>query len=683
MSHELQSSPRANRLARETSPYLLEHAHQPVDWYPWGAEALERARRENKPLLISIGYSACHWCHVMARESFCDEAIAQLINENFVAVKVDREERPDVDAVYMNVCTALNGSGGWPLTVFTTPDLQPIFAGTYFPPEDSMGRPGFRSLLTRIATLWRDDPARLSEQARTLGREVQELLGQSMAAAPRRSADMIALLVRSAQSRFDSRHGGFGDAPKFPQESLLRALLAIGACRQEPAALEMVRRSLDAMMYGGIYDQLEGGFARYCVDADWTVPHFEKMLYTQALLVPVYADAALVFGSDEYRRVVRETADWVLRRMRSPQGGFFAALDADSEGEEGRFYVWTRQQMRDVLGNADADFAAVIFDLGPHPNFEDGRDVLRRAPDVAAVARRAGLSADEALQRTESIRSKLRAVRGTRVAPATDDKIITGWNALMISALVRAAQVLEEPRYLEAARQAASFLTTALRPAAGTLLRVYCKGRAAVPAMLEDYAFLTAALIDLYETTGEAPFLNLATQLADEAVGGFVDPPTGRVFSAAADPMLIYRPEDYIDGAIPSAPVALLASLIRLEAVTRSSQWSDVIAKIRAQLEPRILAMPVACPTFYHVIELHEQPLLCELRGSVDDPDHQQLHRAIAKAYSPARVIRFVHASGTDAHAELCVCSATACLPPVRTPAELEELLRREKLAII
>ena len=499
-----------NRLAGESSPYLLQHKDNPVDWYPWGEEALSRAREEDRPLLVSIGYSACHWCHVMAHESFEDPAIAALMNERFVCVKVDREERPDIDAICMEACQAMTGQGGWPLNAFLTPEGVPFYAGTYFPPESRHGLPSWRMVLDGVAEAW----ANRREEIRAQGSRMLEALSATgqlePSMEPIRGEALREALV-SLWGSYDRANGGFGRAPKFPAASVIELLLARGE-------REMSLGTLEAMARGGIYDQIGGGFARYSVDATWTVPHFEKMLYDNALLARAYLHGWQVSGQERFRRVCCETLDWALREMRSPEGGFYSALDADSEGVEGKFYVWTIEELRDALGDL-ADAALDYFRPAP---FEHGLILEGRGPEP---------------ERLPEIRRRLLEVRSQRVRPGLDDKRLTAWNALMISALADAGAVLERPDYLDAAVRCAEFLGRDRRAADGVLLRT-----PRVRGFLEDHAFLLEALIGLYEATGDPRWFGEATTLAGVLIERFSDPDRGGFFTTADDQEHARRP---------------------------------------------------------------------------------------------------------------------------------------------
>jgi uncharacterized protein YyaL (SSP411 family) len=675
---------RPNRLAEAASLYLRQHAYQPVDWYPWGEEAFAKAREENKLIFLSIGYSACHWCHVMAHESFDNEEIAQFLNDHFVSIKVDREERPDVDAVYMNVCMALNGSGGWPLSVFLTPTLKPIFAGTYFPPYDRLGRPGFLSLLKQIHALWQRDPQGVLQQSEVMVAELERLLRQEVPAAPHKAAHHE-LLLRAALEHFDERHGGFGHAPKFPPDTLLTALLSVGVRHRSAPALGMVEKTLEAMAYGGLFDQLEGGFARYCVDDDWTVPHFEKMLYTQGLLMKLYADASIVLHRSDFLRVACETADWVLRAMQSSAGGFFAAMDADSEGEEGRYYVWSRREIEETLGSELAAIAFEFFELPQYGNFEGEWSVLRRTTDLPSLAAKFGLSLDDLQRRIEEIRCTLTCKRRERVPPARDEKIILSWNSLVISGLVRLAQVAGKTEYESAAVKATHFLWDALRPTPGTLYRIFNAGAAQVAAVLEDYAYFIQSLLDLYEHTLDEIYLSRAAELTSEALEQFYDEAEGRLFTTPTHANdLIYRLEDLHDGALPSPSAVLLLSWWRLHAITNSAVDAQRLEKVLRRHENVMSRMPTAAGTTFLLCELQRDPTICELAGERTDGKLRELHSLVNASYIVNKIIR--QCSNSDnyaAGAQLRICAGQQCFPPVNTREALQTLLERESLGVI
>ncbi|RMH04064.1 MAG: thioredoxin domain-containing protein, partial [Nitrospirae bacterium] len=486
-----------NRLIHATSPYLLQHAYNPVDWYPWGEEALERARREDKPILLSIGYSACHWCHVMERESFENEEIAALMNEHFICVKVDREERPDLDEIYMQATVAMNqGHGGWPMTVFLTPEQHPIFAGTYFPPTDRWGRPGFATVLKKIAEGWQTDREAIRRSASQFTERLRRSL-QALPPLPVGQAEIDAA-VEQFREEFDRRHGGFGSAPKFPPATALSFLLRQYAYTGDLSILEMIRTTLDAMAAGGIYDHVGGGFARYSTDDRWLVPHFEKMLYDNALLARTYTEAFHLTGHPNDQRIARETLDYLLREMTSPEGGFYSATDADSEGVEGKFFVWTPEEIHTIApSREDAERFCAYYDITPQGNWE-GKSIPHTPRSLEAVAQELGCSPEDLADSLARMKPLVYQARLKRVPPGLDDKILTAWNGMAIGALAEAARVFGEPRYLEAACRTARFLLTNLSRPDGGLFRTYRQGKAHLPAYLEDYAYLAEGLLDLY-----------------------------------------------------------------------------------------------------------------------------------------------------------------------------------------
>jgi uncharacterized protein len=570
-----------NRLAQETSPYLLQHRENPVDWYPWGSEALRRAGKEDRPILLSVGYSACHWCHVMERESFEDPDTAAYMNEHFVCVKVDREERPDVDAIYMEAVQAMSGHGGWPMTVFLDPEGVPFYGGTYFPPDESRGMPSFRMVMEAVV----DAFERKREEIRERSGETRARLGAIGLVEPDAEPPEAALL-EEAETRLrgaaDSERGGFGGAPKFPPAAALELLLARGEG-------EIVERTLDAMLAGGIYDQLGGGFARYSVDASWLVPHFEKMLYDNAQLARAYLHGWQAFGHRRYRRVCEETLDWALREMRGPEGGFYSALDADSEGEEGRFYVWTPAELREALGAERAAEIGAYYGVSEAGNFE-GRSILHLAGGAAAPE-------PEGL---DAARRELFEARARRVRPGLDDKRLASWNALMVSALAEAGAVLGREDYLDAARQCAEFVLERMRTDAFAesvatrgkqrthrLLRTYKDGEARLNAYLEDHAFLLEALLTLYESTFEPRWFAEAQALAETTIERFGDAERGGFFSTSGDhEQLIARRKEIGDHPIPSGNSAAALGLLRLEALTgerRYGEWAGGVPRLFAK----------------------------------------------------------------------------------------------------
>ena len=555
-----------NRLINETSPYLQQHAHNPVDWYTWGPEALERARVEDKPILLSVGYSACHWCHVMEKESFEDPHIAGLMNESFVCIKVDREERPDVDSIYMAAVQAMTGQGGWPMTVFLTPDAKPFYGGTYFPPEDRQGMPGFPRVLESMAGAYRKNR---SEVLLTTDRLLQQM--KSMDPAVRSldplTTDVLHQAYRHIAPQFDDKLGGLGSAPKFPQPMTYEFLLRHHLRFQDPRPLEMVKVTLDRMAGGGIYDQIGGGFHRYSTDPSWLVPHFEKMLYDNALLVRLYLHAYQVTAKPLYRQVVEETLEYVLREMTDPTGGFYSAQDADSEGVEGKFFVWTYHQFSEALGVADGEVISRYLGVTPVGNFE-GSNILNVAADPDDLTHELMISQDDFSQILGRSKVRLMEVREQRVRPERDEKILTGWNGLMLNAFAEAAAVLNRPDYAAVAEKNAAFLLDALRRD-GRLLRAYRDGHAKLNGYLEDYAFLISGLLALHEATFEARWLNEAVDLGNSMLELFWDEGSEQLYDTGRDhEELVIRPRDVTDNAIPSGSSMATDVLLRLSVIT-------------------------------------------------------------------------------------------------------------------
>ena len=626
----------ANRLAQETSPYLLQHAENPVDWYPWGEEALARAVREDKPIFLSIGYAACHWCHVMAHESFENATVAALLNRHFVNIKVDREERPDLDDIYMAATVALSGSGGWPMSVFLAPNQRPFFAGTYFPPTDSHGRPGFSTLLAHIADLWRNRRGDLLAQANALAAHVSA--GYQIKATALVSGAAIAAAVRSLAASFDPEWGGFGSAPKFPPAASLSLLLRYYAKTADAQALQMVTGTLDGMKNGGIYDHVGGGFARYSTDERWLVPHFEKMLYDNAGLARAYLEAYQVTHNLEYQRVSRETLDYAVREMQAEDGGYFSATDADSEGEEGKFFVWTLAEVQALLDPASAKAFAFFYDVSLQGNWE-GKNVLHRSRTIEAAAVELKTAPDALQTLLGHARAKLYSARLARVPPLLDNKVITAWNGLMIGAMAEGFRVLRDPRYLKSAERAARFVLSALRRSDGGLFRTARAGRAHLSGCLDDYAYLTDGLVTLFEAGGSAQFLAEALRLAERALGDFGDD-DGACFTTARDHEALFaRPREGQDGALPNANAVLARALARLG-------WhydrSDLSQRARAAITAYgalVEQAPRAFATSLGVLDfLDSAPIELTLIGRSGAPDREALERAIAEHYLPNQV---------------------------------------------
>ncbi len=678
----------ANRLAAETSPYLLQHRENPVDWHPWGEEALARARAEDKPLLVSIGYSACHWCHVMAHESFEDPESAAYMNEHFVCVKVDREERPDVDAIYMEACQAMTGHGGWPLNAFLTPEQVPFYVGTYFPPEPRHGMPTWRKVLEAVAEAW---TARRAEIRAGGDRLVTRLRGGALLEPSKEAIDPRALdgAVAELRSAYDAERGGFGAAPKFPMSSAIELLLRRGETEASAGTLR-------AMAAGGIYDQIGGGFARYSVDADWLVPHFEKMLYDNALLARAYLHGWQVTGDELLQRVCCETLDWALREMLAPEGGFHSALDADSEGVEGKFYVWSVEELVEALrgegapaegGRApaegeeardeDASFseseiedALRFFGASPAGNFE-GSNILTRGADGGAEP-----------PRLEEIRRRLYAVRSRRVWPGLDDKRLTSWNALMISALAEAGAVLERSDYAEAAVRCADFLLSRARDAEGRLLRSFKDGEARLNAYLEDHAFLLEALLTLYESSFDPRWFRAARELADTMIERFADEERGGFFETSVDhEQLVARRKDLEDTPIPAGNSSAALGLLRLAALTGEHSYEQRAVGVLRLLHRVAGEHPLAFGHLLQALDFHSaQVREIALVGE----DRAELDRVVRSRFRPHVVLAGGEANGVpllegrtprDGRATAYVCEGFACKAPVTEPDELEALL--------
>ncbi|HLZ73037.1 MAG TPA: thioredoxin domain-containing protein [Dehalococcoidia bacterium] len=678
-----------NRLAQETSPYLLQHAHNPVDWYPWGEEAFSRARDEGKPVLLSVGYSACHWCHVMERESFENEQTAALMNARFVSIKVDREERPDVDQIYMGAVQALTGRGGWPMTVFLTPDGEPFYGGTYYPPEDRQGMPGFPRVLQAVADAYQNRRNELAGQASRLLEYVRENAGVP-AAAGEPSPALLDAAAQQLKQQYDAEFGGFGGAPKFPAAMSLEFLLRYWRRRGDAQALAMVEHTLRQMAGGGIYDQLGGGFHRYSVDRYWLVPHFEKMLYDNALLARIYLLAYQATGRPEYRRICEATLDWVLREMTDPRGGFYSTLDADSEGEEGKFYVWTPAEVRAALGAEAAHHFMSMYDVTPGGNFE-GKSILHRSRDLAEAARGYGPSAAELAAELAESRAKLLAARAARVRPGMDDKVLAAWNGLLLRALAEAARVLERDDYRAAAERNAEFVLVEMRR--GTrLLRSWKDGRARLGAYLEDYAAYADGLIALYQATFEPRWLSEARGLADQILDRFWDDEQGAFFDTATDhERLIVRPRDAFDNATPAGNSLAADALLRLALFTGEPRYAERARRAIAPLAEIASRHPngfgrLLCALDFDLSLTKEVVIV----GHAGDPAVRALLAATFGAYRPHIVVAgaapndpeavaatpLLEGRGLlDGRAAAYVCEGFVCNAPTADVGELQAQL--------
>ena len=639
----------ANSLLHETSPYLRQHAHNPVDWYPWGPAALERARQLERPIFLSIGYSACHWCHVMEHESFEDPEIARILNEHFVSIKVDREERPDLDQIYMAAVQLLNqGQGGWPMSVFLTPDLKPFFAGTYFPPQDHYGRPGFKRLIEALADAWKNRRDELVESAGQITAHLRVDIPQT------RERDLTPALLSNAvamlRRAFDPTYGGFGSAPKFPHAMDLRLLLRAWKRFGDDHALEMARLTLDRMAMGGMYDQLGGGFHRYSTDERWLVPHFEKMLYDNALLSVAYLEAYQATSEPFYRRIVEETLEYVLREMTSPEGPFYSTQDADSEGEEGKFYVWSATEIEQVLGKEALDVFGYVYDVSPEGNWE-GHNILNRSKSDQQDARMLRIDEVELRSILEKAKGKLYEVRSRRVWPGRDEKTLTAWNALMIAAFAQAGAVLEKPEYVNAAVRAAEFLLDRMRTRDGRLLRTYSAG--AEPKLngyLEDYAFLIDALISLYEATFVPRWLDAALQLTDVMIDQFWDATEGGFFFTGKDhEQLIARLKETHDSSTPSGNSMAVTALLRLAKLTGRRDLQEKAEATLRVYRGLLEASPISMGQMLLALDFYFGPVQeFAVVGNQAENDTRRVLRAIRRDFQPNKVIALKNGNEPD-----------------------------------
>jgi uncharacterized protein YyaL (SSP411 family) len=682
-------------LIHEKSPYLQQHAFNPVDWQPWSEATLARAKKEDKPIFLSIGYSTCHWCHVMERESFENEEVAKVLNAHFIPVKLDREERPDIDQVYMTAVQGLTGSGGWPLSVWLTPDLKPFYGGTYFPPENRMGRPGFRPLLLELARVWKERRGEVDESA-------AKIAGFIAANARSRASgeggvpgiEVFDQAYDHYVRQFDAAWGGFGPAPKFPRSEAVQLLLRVHARTGKPHALAMCETTLDRMARGGMYDHLGGGFARYSTDERWLIPHFEKMLYDNALLARAYLEAYQATGKEPYARIAREIFAYVLRDMTDPGGAFYSAEDADSEGEEGKFYVWTPAEIEAVLGKEEGALFCRVYGVTAEGNFEHGTSALWLERPVAACAAAEKLELAALEARLAAARKALFDVRAKRVRPHRDDKVLTAWNALMISALAHGAQVLEEPRYAEAAARAARFLLANLRKD-GRLLARWRQGEARFPAYLDDHAFLAAALIDLYETDFDPAWFREARRLQAETDRLFGDASGGGYYFTGSDQeTVVARMKDAYDGALPSGNSVAAQNALRLWSFTGDEAYRTSAESVFGAFGDFIGQAPFAVPRMLCALDYAlGKPREVAIAGAPGAEDTQAMLRAVRRPFLPNRVVAFAPDGTVDAETEALipllarrsikdgratayVCEGTVCKAPVTSAEELAELLK-------
>ena len=679
-----------NQLINETSPYLLQHAHNPVDWYPWGEEALRRAREEDKPILLSIGYSACHWCHVMERESFEDPEIAAMMNEHFISIKVDREERPDLDSLYMNAVQALTGSGGWPMTVFLTPDGRPFYGGTYFPPVDRGGMPGFPKVLLGVAETYRGRRGDVVQATQQLVSHLQHLAQVPRSLDPL-TPDVLHQAYQQLAQSFDFEHGGFGAAPKFPQPMVYEFVLRYYHLTKSPRGLEMVEMTLQKMAYGGIYDQIGGGFHRYSTDPYWLVPHFEKMLYDNALLSRLYLHVYQATGNPLYRRIVEETLDYVLREMTDPAGGFYSTQDADSEGVEGKFFVWTPREIESVLGTDLAALVSGYFGVTDSGNFEE-KNILNVPVGPESFATEAGVGQEELEAAIARARPLLLEERERRVHPARDEKVLSAWNGLMMRSFAEAASILRREDYLKAAEANASFLLRELRQD-GRLLRTYKDGRASLKGYLEDYAFVADGLLALYEAGFDRRWLDRARSLADDMVELFRDGDQDGFYDTGEDhEALIVRPRDLFDNATPCGSSVAVDVLLHLSVLTGDGEYARRGAGVLRSMQQHMARAPMGMGHWLCALDFYlSTPKEVAIVGDRSAPSTQALLEVLYGRYLPNKVVAGADDSGlSHDHAEIpllqgrgtidgqptaYVCQNYVCQLPVTEPEALASQL--------
>ncbi len=675
----------SNRLATETSPYLLQHAENPVDWFPWGEEALTKARTEDKPILVSIGYSACHWCHVMEHESFENPNIASTMNDRFVNIKVDREERPDLDSLYMSAVQALTGHGGWPLNVFLTPDGTPFYGGTYFPPDDRMGMPGFPKVLEAVSAAYRERREEVEENAQQI-RELLQRATTELPAPDELSPELLSEAAEQLALSYDARNGGFGGAPKFPQPSAIEFLLRQirrGAGQRETV---MVQRTLDRMGSGGIYDQIGGGFHRYAVDANWLVPHFEKMLYDNAQLASVYLAGFQSFGDERYRRIAEETLDFVAREMTDARGGFYATLDADTAGHEGTFYTWTGEELEETLGDGDAVIAKAWFNVVPGGNFE-GRTVLATPRAPADVADRLAMTEAELLASLIRIEMSMRDARALRVRPGRDEKVIAGWNGLMLKAFADGSRVLDRADFRGIAERNAAFVLEHLQRE-GRLLRSWKDGDARIQGFLEDYAFFIDGLLSLYRATLDAKWLEEAIRLTDIMIGEFGDSDgIGFFDTSVGHETPVARPRDLHDGATPSGNAVAVDVLLRLGAMTGNDDYSNRGSELLRVMARTMREHPITAGRYLSATDFYLGPIKeLALAGVRYSDEMQTLLDATYDRFEPNLIAGYVDDDRPDlmdrmpflqdrptrdGRATAYLCEHFACLPPVHESVAL------------
>jgi uncharacterized protein YyaL (SSP411 family) len=680
-----------NQLINETSPYLKQHAHNPVNWHPWGQLALEKSREEDKPILLSVGYAACHWCHVMEHESFENEAIAQLMNENFVCIKVDREERPDIDAIYMNAVQMMTGHGGWPMTVFLTPDLKPFYGGTYYPPVDRQGMPGFPRVLLAMAEAYKTKREEVASSADSITAELQKT-NRFSPNSELLTSEVFDQAYAALYAGFDKTYGGFGRAPKFPPSMALMFLLRYHQRTQVPEAMHMVEVTLQRMASGGMYDHLGGGFARYSVDNYWLVPHFEKMLYDNALLTRVFLQAFQATRRPLYRRVAEEILDYVMRDLTDRTGGFYSSEDADSEGEEGKFYVWTKDEVIEILGAEEGEIFCEFYDITETGNFEHDKSIINTPHNPDSFAERKNLSIEELNRILTSGRKRLFYVREERVRPGLDDKILTAWNGLMLTAFAEAANILGRDDYRVVAQRNADFILENLRTG-GRLLRTYKDGAAKLNGYLEDYAYVIEGLLAVYEATFDLKYFTEARRLADIMIEQFWDEEEeGFFFTSADHEELITRTKDYFDNAIPSGNSVAALVLQKLSLLTAETSYQTYALSILRNTKQFMSRYPNAFGFMLSSLDFYlSEPKEIAIAGSADSHEVRLFLEAIYSRFLPNKVVAAAESNdpaaveaikllaektAIDDKPTVYVCRNYTCLAPVTTAEQLEERLR-------
>ena len=684
----------SNRLINETSPYLLQHAHNPVDWCPWGEEALKRAKRENKPILLSIGYSACHWCHVMEKESFENEEIAKIMNENFINIKVDREERPDLDEIYMNAVQLMTGSGGWPMTVFLTPDLLPFYAGTYFPPEERGGMPSFKRILLSIAEIYREKQKEVLESTE----KIKEQLGRMTklkSGDEELTFDLLHNAFQEISEKYDYENGGFSEAPKFPQPLVIEFLFRYYKTTKDKNTINMITFTLKKMAEGGIYDHLGGGFHRYSVDNKWLVPHFEKMLYDNAMLAKVYIQAYQITKNDFFKKIAFETLDYLLREMTDPEGGFYSASDADSEGEEGKFFVWSKDEIEKVLGKEKAKIICRYYNVSKVGNFEGDKNILHTPFAIEDICKIEKLNTEEFKLLLKESKEKLFNVRNQRVKPGVDTKVITAWTSLAISSLAFAYQVFREERFLNSAEDAANFILLNMFEE-GKLLRIYKDGKSKIGGFLEDYSFFISTLIDLYETTFRIKYLEDAINLTEKMVENFWDEEEGGFFFAPKDATnLISRSKNPYDNPIPSGNSVAVNLLFRLYRLTGNKDFLEKGEKTLKVFSMLMERVPSAFPNMLSTLDNYlRTPVDIVVVGEFLSEEIDEILKSIFSKFLPNKTIAFLDPINPDPEPlkflpllegkkmvngkpTVYICENFTCNAPITDMGELEKVLER------